>query len=88
MIDRMNPWKLGTFLFAGLFAATVAVQAIPTADAEKQPHMKLALSALKKAKNQLEKASHDKGGHRKAALEHSLKAIEQVEKGLKFDNRH
>lgn len=83
----MNPWKLTTFLFAGLFAATVAVQAVPSAEAEKQPHMKMALAALKKAAGQLEKASHDKGGHRVKALELTREAITQVEKGIAFDNK-
>lgn len=82
----MNPWKWTTFLFAGLFAATVAVQAVPTAEADKQPHMKLALAALKKAAAQLDKASHDKGGHRVKALALTRDAIEQVEKGIAADN--
>jgi hypothetical protein len=83
----MNPWKLTTFLFAGLFAATVAFQAVPTAAADKQPHMKMALAALKKAATQLDKASHDKGGHRKKALELTREAITEVEKGISFDNK-
>jgi hypothetical protein len=83
----MNPWKPATFLFAGLFAATVAFQAVPSAQADKQPHMKLALAALKKAAAQLEKASHDKGGHRKKALDLTREAIGEVEKGIAFDNK-
>jgi hypothetical protein len=82
----MNPWKLTTFLFAGLFAASVAIHAVPDAEAEKQPHMKMALAALKKAATSLEKASHDKGGHRVKALGLTRDAIGEVEKGIAFDN--
>lgn len=53
-----------------------------------QPHMKAALEALQTAKEQLEKATADKGGHRKKALEHVRKAINEVEKGIAYDRRH
>lgn len=83
----MNVWKLTTLLFAGLFVTTVAVQAVPSADAERQPHMKTALAHLKKALNQLEKATADKGGHRVKAMAATKEAIEEVEKGIRFDNK-
>jgi hypothetical protein len=51
-------------LIAGLCAGLVAGEAA----AEKQPHMRAALAALVTARNQLDKASHDKGGHRVKAL--------------------
>jgi len=53
-----------------------------------QPHMQAALDALKTAREQLAKASEDKGGHRKKALEHVRKAIVEVEKGIAYDRRH
>ena len=56
--------------------------------AEPQPHMKAALASLKQAKEQLEKATPDKGGHRVKALEALDKAIEQTEKGIAFDNKN
>jgi hypothetical protein len=84
----MNPWKLSTFVFASLFAATLATQTFQSADAERQPHMRAALSSLQSAKAQLEKASSDKGGHRVKALALTKQAIEQVEKGIAFDNRN
>lgn len=84
----MNVWKLTTFVFAGLFAATVAIHAVPTADAEPQPHMKTALAHLRKAAVQLDKASADKGGHRVKALALTKEAIEQVEQGIAHDNKH
>ncbi len=73
-----------------LAAFVVALSlSVPTAAfAEPQPHMKAALEHLKKAKEQLEKATADKGGHRVKALEHVTAAIEQTEKGVNFDNKH
>lgn len=62
---------------------------VPTAAfAEPQPQMKMALEALKKAKEHLEKATTDKGGHRAKALENVNQAIEQTEKGIAFDDKH
>jgi len=84
----MNAWKLSTVIFASLFTVTLATQAIQTADADRQPHMRSALSSLQSAKGQLEKASTDKGGHRANALRLTKEAIAQVEKGIAFDNRH
>lgn len=53
-----------------------------------QPHMKTALEALQTAKEQLEKATTDKGGHRKKALDYVRKAINEVEKGIAYDRRN
>lgn len=83
----MNPWKVSTVVFAGLFAASLSLSQTPSAEAEKQPHMKLALGHLKKAALQLDKASTDKGGHRAKALELTREALEQVNKGIAFDNK-
>jgi hypothetical protein len=55
---------------------------------EAQPQMKTALANLQAAKQQLDKASHDKGGHRAKALKETELAIGQVEAGIKFDNTH
>ena len=84
----MNVWKITTFFFAGLFAVTVAVEAVPSADAEPQPHMKAALAHLQKASEQLDKATADKGGHRVKALKHVRSAIREVERGIAYDRRH
>jgi hypothetical protein len=56
--------------------------------AEPQPHMKDALVLLEKAKNQLEKATADKGGHRVKALALVSDAITEVKSGIEFDNKH
>jgi hypothetical protein len=47
-----------------------------------QPHMAAALAALESAKNNLERATGDKGGHRKRAIELVKDAISEVKKGI------
>jgi hypothetical protein len=47
-----------------------------------QPHMQNAKSALENAKDNLEKASTDKGGHRVKALDLVKEAIDEVKKGI------
>lgn len=53
-----------------------------------QPHMQAALDHLREAREQLEKASPDKGGHRAKALDFTRRAIVQVEEGIRFDRTH
>ena len=52
------------------------------AGAADQPHMTAALAALESAKNNLERASGDKGGHRARALDLVKDAISEVKKGI------
>ena len=47
-----------------------------------QPHMTAALAALESAKNNLERATADKGGHRARALDLVKDAIDEVKKGI------
>lgn len=47
-----------------------------------QPHMTAALAALESAKNNLERATSDKGGHRAKALDFVKDAISEVKKGI------
>lgn len=47
-----------------------------------QPHMQTALVALESAKNNLERATADKGGHRAKALDYIKDAISEVKKGI------
>lgn len=56
--------------------------------AEKQPRMTASLSYLVKAKNELERATHDKGGHRVAAIRLIDEAMHEVRAGIAYDNRH
>jgi hypothetical protein len=86
----MNYWKISTFVLAAALACVVGGGFIGEAAAEKeaQPHMRAALVNLKQARNQLEKATHDKGGHRVKALELTNSAITEVEKGIQADNNN
>jgi hypothetical protein len=51
-----------------------------------QPHMQAALDLLKSAKENLDKATPDKGGHRKNAIGYVDSAIDEVKKGIEFAN--
>ncbi len=52
------------------------------AGAPDQPHMQNALNALENAKDNLNRASADKGGHRAKALDYVKDAISEVKKGI------
>jgi hypothetical protein len=47
-----------------------------------QPHMQAALSYLREAKTNLERATSDKGGWRKKAIDEVNKAIDETKKGI------
>jgi hypothetical protein len=47
-----------------------------------QPHMTAALAALESAKNNLDRATSDKGGHRARAIDLVKDAIDEVKKGI------
>ncbi len=53
-----------------------------------QPNMVKAKDALKNARENLEKASADKGGHRAAALRLVNDAIDEVQRGIDYDRNH
>jgi hypothetical protein len=52
------------------------------AGAPDQPHMQTALTALEAARDNLEKATADKGGHRERALDLVKDAIKEVKQGI------
>lgn len=56
--------------------------AVRIAGAPDQPHMTTALAALESAKNNLERATADKGGHRAKALDFVKDAISEVKRGI------
>ena len=56
--------------------------AVRVAGAPDQPHMTTALAALESARNNLERATSDKGGHRAKALDLVKAAISEVKKGI------
>ena len=85
----MKIWKLATLLFAALLILSlgVLVNAQPRhRRPEPQPMMRAALASLRTAKDQLQKATHDKGGHRLRAIGLIDKAIMEVERGIAFDD--
>jgi hypothetical protein len=47
-----------------------------------QPHMQSALNSLESAKDDLNRATADKGGHRAKALDYVKDAISEVKKGI------
>ncbi len=85
---RINPWKVSTVAFAGALVLVTGTSMIPNAEAEAQPHMRVALESLKAAHGQLEKATADKGGHRVKAMALTTQAIEEVKAGIDFDSKH
>ena len=52
------------------------------ANSPDQPHMQNALAALENAKDNLNKATSDKGGHRVKAIDYVKDAISEVKKGI------
>jgi hypothetical protein len=85
----MNPWKLTSLVLAVVLLFVIGTRVIDTAaaDPEAQPRMRAALKHLRIAKDQLQRATTDKGGHRVKAIELTGAAIDQVQEGIKFDNR-
>jgi uncharacterized iron-regulated protein len=66
-------------------ASAVTVETLFAARPD-QPHMQAALAALESAKNNLERATSDKGGHRQNALDLVKDAISEVKKGIDAAN--
>jgi len=55
---------------------------------EQQPHMRLALDALRSAEHHLNEATGDKGGHRVRAIQLVNQAEAEVQRGIQWDNTH
>jgi hypothetical protein len=55
---------------------------------EQQPHMRLALDALRSAEHHLGEATGDKGGHRLRAIQLVRQAEAEVQRGIEWDNTH
>lgn len=53
-----------------------------------QPFMESARVNLNQAKNDLNKATADKGGHRNKAKSLVTQALDEVNKGIKYDRRN
>lgn len=85
---KINPWKVSTIVLTGALVLAVGNNLVPSAHAEKQPHMTAALGQLKAAKASLQSATADKGGHRVKAIALVNSAIDETQKGIDFDNAH
>jgi hypothetical protein len=55
-------------------------------NAYKEPHMAAALSHLRQAEEELEKANNEHGGFRQSALQQTQQAEQSVEKGIQWYN--
>jgi hypothetical protein len=54
---------------------------------ERHPEIRKAIAQLKRAKADLQAASHDFGGHREAALKACDDAIAQLQQALQYDKK-
>lgn len=54
---------------------------------ERHPEIRKAIAQLKRAKADLQAASHDFGGHRDSALKACDEAIEQLQQALQYDKK-
>ena len=71
----------------GVAASSVTAQR-GQARAQPQPHMRLALDALRTAAHHLGEATGDKGGHRVRAIQLVNQAQAEVQRGIEWDNTH
>jgi hypothetical protein len=56
--------------------------------AVREPHMSAALGHLQQAKEELQRATPNKGGHREKAMELVNQAIQQVQEGEQYFEQH
>ena len=77
-----------SFLKAFVLTLVLALGFIVGQLSAAQPHMQSALSDLRSARSELNRASSDKGGHRNKAIALVNEAIDQVERGMRYDRRH
>jgi hypothetical protein len=75
-----------TLLFGLGWYSTVHAQNAQMARHE--PHMSAALGHLQQAKDELEKATPNKGGYREKAMQLVDQAMEQVRQGETYYERH
>ena len=77
--------RLSTLLISCTLLLACAAPTVIRAD---QPHMQAALRSLQEAREQLAKATHDKGGHRVDAMKAIDRAMVEVQRGIEFDRRN
>jgi uncharacterized protein HemX len=76
---------LALLIGMGLYSA---VHAQNREMARQEPHMSAALGHLQKAKEELQRATPNKGGHREKAMELVNQAIQQVQEGERYYEEH
>ena len=90
----MNLWKPLALVSTSALVLVVGYQAAsagggqpqPSSITDKQPNMEAALTKLKEAKADLEKAEHNKGGWRANAVIATDLAISETKRGIEFAN--
>lgn len=75
-------------LLVGLSTYLLARPAQNRGMARQEPHMSAALGHLQQAKDELEKATPNKGGHRVKALQLVDQAMQQVHQGEAYYEQH
>ena len=73
-----------TIFFLSLALMAMLLVLRRSAAEENQPHMQAALQHLQEAKEELNRAEHEKGGHREKALDLNDSAIKEVREGMRF----
>lgn len=77
-------FDIRTAIIAGGFAATLGTGIFVGEALAAQPHMRLALDALRTARAELSMAEANKGGHRVRAISLIDEAIDQVKDGMDY----
>ena len=88
MIDQRRKQQLAAIAVMAVFVIALGVSQANPAQAEKQPRVERAIALLIEAREQLQKASTDKGGHRVRAINQINKALTEIRKGIRYDNRN
>ena len=87
MRDRMIAVVSTLAVLIGLSWYSV-VHAQTAGMARHEPHMSAALGHLRQAKDELERATPNKGGHREKAMQLVDQAIQQVREGERYYEQH
>ena len=84
----MKTWKPVVFGSTAALFLFASVQNARAGECHDQPNMAKAMHSLEKAKEDLEKAEHNKGGWRVAAIKHVEDSLKETHRGCEFANGH
>lgn len=87
-VIRRLPLLLVVLALGAVLGFAVSSGTAQRRHAEQQPHMRLALDALRTANHHLGEATGDKGGHRRRAIQLVTQAQAEVQRGIEWDNTH